>query len=58
MKRIAILGANGQVGTEVCLRLKDVDGIEVGPIARNVTENIYERHLVPVFLADTRTTRG
>ena len=25
-----------------------------GPIARNVTENIYERHLVPLFLADTR----
>ena len=24
-----------------------------GPIARNVTENIYERHLVPLFLAPT-----
>jgi nucleoside-diphosphate-sugar epimerase len=37
MKRIAILGANGQVGTELCLRLRDVDGIEVVPITRNVS---------------------
>jgi nucleoside-diphosphate-sugar epimerase len=43
MKRIAILGANGQVGTEVCLRLKDVDGIEVVPIARNVSGSAFLR---------------
>jgi nucleoside-diphosphate-sugar epimerase len=43
MKRIAILGANGQVGTEVCLRLRDVDGIEVVPIARNVSGSAFLR---------------
>jgi nucleoside-diphosphate-sugar epimerase len=43
MKRIGILGANGQVGAEVCLRLRDVDGIEVVPIARNVSGSAFLR---------------
>ncbi len=43
MKRIAILGANGQVGTELCLRLRDVDGIEVVPITRNVSGSAFLR---------------
>jgi nucleoside-diphosphate-sugar epimerase len=37
MKRVAILGANGQVGAEVSLRMRDVEGIEVVPIARNIS---------------------
>lgn len=33
-KRIAIIGANGQVGSEVCLLLSMMDGIEVVPVCR------------------------
>jgi len=43
MKRIAILGANGQVGAEVCLRLRSVAGLEVVPIARNVSGSAFLR---------------
>jgi len=43
MKRVAILGANGQVGAEVSLRLRDVEGIEVVPIARNVSGSAFLR---------------
>lgn len=43
MKRIAILGANGQVGCEVALRLRGVEGIEVVPIARNVSGSAFLR---------------
>jgi nucleoside-diphosphate-sugar epimerase len=43
MKRIAILGANGQVGTEVSLRLRDVEGLEVVPIARNPSGSAFLR---------------
>jgi nucleoside-diphosphate-sugar epimerase len=43
MKRVAILGANGQVGTEVSLRLHSVEGIEVVPIARNVSGSAFLR---------------
>jgi nucleoside-diphosphate-sugar epimerase len=43
MKRVAILGANGQVGTEVTLRLRDVERIEVVPIARNVSGSAFLR---------------
>ncbi|MFZ0688035.1 MAG: NAD(P)-dependent oxidoreductase [Terriglobales bacterium] len=43
MKRVAILGANGQVGTEVSLRLRGVEGIEVVPIARNVSGSAFLR---------------
>jgi nucleoside-diphosphate-sugar epimerase len=35
MKRIAIVGANGQVGTEVCLTLKLLPGVEVVPVCRS-----------------------
>ncbi len=35
IKRIGILGANGQVGSEVCLRLSQMKGIQVVPICRN-----------------------
>lgn len=43
MTRIAIIGANGQVGAEVCLRLRGVDGIEVVPIVRNVSGSAFLR---------------
>ncbi len=43
MKRIAILGANGQVGTEVCLLLKLMPGVEVVPICRSETSASYLR---------------
>ncbi len=43
MKRVAILGANGQVGTEVSLRLRAVEGIEVVPIVRNVSGSAFLR---------------
>jgi nucleoside-diphosphate-sugar epimerase len=41
--RIAILGANGQVGTEVALLLRDAPGIEVVPICRNRLGSTYLR---------------
>jgi nucleoside-diphosphate-sugar epimerase len=43
MKRVAILGANGQVGSEISLRLRGVDGIEVVPIARNASGSAFLR---------------
>ena len=43
MKRVAILGANGQVGSEVSLRLRGVDDIEVVPIARNLSGSAFLR---------------
>ncbi len=43
MKRIAILGANGQVGTEVSLRLRGAEGIQVAPIARNISGSAFLR---------------
>jgi len=43
MKRVAILGANGQVGAEVSLRLRRVEGIEVVPIARNISGSAFLR---------------
>jgi nucleoside-diphosphate-sugar epimerase len=45
MKRIAILGANGQVGTEVSLRLRDIEGIQVVPIVRNVSGSAFLRSI-------------
>ena len=33
--KIAVIGANGQVGSEVCLFLSEMDGIEVVPICRS-----------------------
>jgi nucleoside-diphosphate-sugar epimerase len=35
MKRVAILGANGQVGAEVCLILRNHPEIKLVPICRN-----------------------
>ena len=43
MTRIAILGANGQVGAEVCLRLREAEGIEVVPVVRNVSGSAFLR---------------
>src|ERR1035438_3148927 len=43
MKRVAILGANGQGGAEVTLRLRVVEGVEVVPIVRNVSGSSFLR---------------
>jgi nucleoside-diphosphate-sugar epimerase len=43
MTRIAIVGANGQVGAEVCLRLREAEGIEVVPVVRNVSGSAFLR---------------
>ena len=43
MTRVAILGANGQVGAEVCLRLREAPGIEVIAVARNVSGSAFLR---------------
>jgi len=37
MKNVAILGANGQVGIEVCLFLKEMTDFNIIPICRSVT---------------------
>ena len=36
MKKIAIIGANGRVGTELCFYLRGEPGIEVVPVVRNI----------------------
>lgn len=47
--RIAVLGANGQVGAEVCLLLRDQPDIELIPICRNRLGSAFLRyHGVPV----------
>lgn len=43
MKRIAIIGANGQVGSEVCLFLDGQPGIEVVPISRTEIGSVFLR---------------
>jgi nucleoside-diphosphate-sugar epimerase len=43
MTRVAIVGANGQVGAEVCLRLREANGVEVVPVARNVSGSAFLR---------------
>jgi nucleoside-diphosphate-sugar epimerase len=43
MTRVAILGANGQVGAEVCLRLRQAPDIEVIAVARNVSGSAFLR---------------
>ena len=43
MTRIGVLGANGQVGVEVCLLLGGQPGVEVVPISRNKTGSAYLR---------------
>jgi len=35
ISNIVVLGANGQVGTEVCLYLKNFDGVDVTAVVRN-----------------------
>jgi nucleoside-diphosphate-sugar epimerase len=43
MTRIGVLGANGQVGAEVCLLLGAQDGVEVVPLSRNKTGSAFLR---------------
>lgn len=43
MTRVAVLGANGQVGAEVCLLLSGQPDVDVVPISRNKTGSAYLR---------------
>lgn len=43
MSKVAVVGANGQVGTELCLRLMSRDDVEVIPIVRNRAGSAYLR---------------
>lgn len=43
MTRIAIVGANGQVGAELCLRLREAEGIEIVPVVRNASGSAFLR---------------
>jgi dTDP-4-dehydrorhamnose reductase len=44
MKRIAIVGANGQVGTEVCLLLREMAAVEPIPVCRTAAGAAFLRH--------------
>jgi len=44
MTRVGVLGANGQVGAELCLILKNHPGIEVIPICRNTFGSAFLRY--------------
>jgi nucleoside-diphosphate-sugar epimerase len=43
MTRVAVLGANGQVGAELCLLLSQLGSIELVPICRNRTGSAFLR---------------
>lgn len=43
MTRIGVIGANGQVGAEVCLLLRAQPGVDVVPICRNPTGSAFLR---------------
>tara|TARA_Y100000814_G_scaffold277458_1_gene238477 strand:- start:32 stop:1093 length:1062 start_codon:yes stop_codon:yes gene_type:complete len=45
MKKIAVIGANGQVGTEVCIHLKEIDDFEVIPICRSNSSTAFLRKI-------------
>lgn len=44
MSRIAVIGANGQVASEICLLMRDYPSMELVPIARNRTGSAFLRH--------------
>jgi nucleoside-diphosphate-sugar epimerase len=44
MPKIALLGANGQVGAELCLLLHRTPGIELVPVCRNPTGSAFLRY--------------
>jgi nucleoside-diphosphate-sugar epimerase len=44
MHRIAVIGANGQVGSELCLLLSRMAGMQVIPICRNPTGSAFLRY--------------
>jgi nucleoside-diphosphate-sugar epimerase len=44
MPRIAVLGANGQVGAELCLLLRRTPGIALVPVCRNPTGSAFLRY--------------
>ncbi len=44
MPRVAVLGANGQVGAELCLLLSKVPGVHLVPVCRNPTGSAFLRY--------------
>lgn len=44
MHKIAIVGANGQVGAEICLLLSRTQGVDLVPICRNPTGSAFLRY--------------
>jgi nucleoside-diphosphate-sugar epimerase len=44
MPRVAVLGANGQVGAELCLLLAQTTGIDLVPVCRNPTGSAFLRY--------------
>ena len=44
MTRVAVIGANGQVGAELCVLLANMEGIEVIPVCRNRLGSAYLRY--------------
>jgi nucleoside-diphosphate-sugar epimerase len=51
--KIVVLGANGQVGAELCLMLADLDGIELVPVSRTRNGSAFLRsHGVAVWHGD------
>ena len=43
MKRVAVIGANGQVGAEICLMLADRPGIDLVPVCRTRSGSAFLR---------------
>lgn len=59
MKKIAIIGANGQVGSEVCLLMSMMPDIEVVPICRTEIGSAFLRKIgLPVKHASTADPEG
>lgn len=59
MKRIVVIGANGQVGSEVCLLLRMMPDVEVVPVCRNEIGSAFLRRCgFPVMHAQPTDTEA
>lgn len=45
MKKLGVIGANGQVGTEVCIYLSEMENFEVVPVCRSDSSTAFLRKL-------------
>ena len=45
MKKIGVIGANGQVGTEVCIYLSEMENFEIVPVCRSDSSTAFLRKL-------------